>query len=129
LKHYWEQSRAAIISATLKTNKMPDALFDGNKILGHILGNKDASRALAGQVEAETGISSSILKKMLPIVATMAMGALGKQSQSSNGVLGQLLGGSRSSSDASSLLNTFLDRDRDGSILDDVMGMAAKFLR
>lgn len=107
----------------------PSALLDGNNILGHILGSKDASRSLAGQVQKETGISSSILKKMLPIVATMAMGALSKQSHSKGGALSQLLGGGHQSSGASSLLSSFLDADNDGSVLDDVMGMAAKFLR
>lgn len=107
----------------------PSATMDGNKILGYILGNKTASRSLAGQVEKDTGISSSILKKMLPVVATLAMGALGKQSQSKGGALSQLFSGGGQSSGASSLLTSFLDADNDGSIVDDVMGMAAKFLR
>lgn len=102
---------------------------DGNHILGHILGSKDASRALASQVEQDTGISSGILKKMLPMVATMAMGALSKQSQSSGGALSQLLGSGQQSPAASSLLSSFLDADNDGSVLDDVMGMATKLLR
>ncbi len=108
----------------------PAAQLDGNSILGHILGNKDASRGLAGQVAKETGISSGILKKMLPIVATLAMGALKKQS-SSGGGLGQLFGGGigrnkQEQSMASGLLSSFLDKDRDGSIVDDLLGMAAK---
>ena len=102
---------------------------DGNSILGHILGNKNSSRSLASQVEQETGISSSILKKMLPIVASMAMGALSKQTNSSGGVLSQLLGGGKPSSGASSLLSSFLDADNDGSVLDDVMSMAVKMIR
>ena len=107
----------------------PAALLDGNNILGHILGNKDASRGLAGKVAKETGISSSILKKMLPIVATLAMGAL-KQQSSSGGGLGQLFGSisgnKQERSMASGLLSSFLDKDRDGSIVDDILGMAAK---
>lgn len=106
-----------------------DARQDGNNILGHILGSKNASRALAGQVEQETGISSSILKKMLPIVATMAMGALSKQTNTSGGALSALLGGRQSSNDNMSMLTSFLDADNDGSVIDDVMKMAAKFLR
>lgn len=103
---------------------------DGNNILGHILGNKNASRALAGQVEQETGISSSILKKMLPLVATMAMGALSKQTNTSGGALSALLGGGgRSSNDNMGMLSSFLDADNDGSVIDDVMKMATKLLR
>jgi len=109
----------------------PSAILDGNKILGHILGSKNASRALASQVESETGISSSILKKMLPVVATMAMGAMKKQSTSGNG-LAQLFGQSApvraNQSMGSKLLSSFLDSDQDGSVVDDLMGMAVKHL-
>ena len=50
----------------------------GNEILGSLFGSKDVSRALAGQVEQNTGVSSSIVKKMLPVLATVVMGALSK---------------------------------------------------
>jgi hypothetical protein len=58
---------------------------DGNAILGHVFGDKDVSRQVAAQAAAQTGIGSDILKKMLPIAATLVMGALAKRSvQSSN---------------------------------------------
>ncbi len=104
---------------------------DGNKILGHLLGNKDASRAMAGSVASETGIAGNLIKKMLPQVATLLMGALTKQNQS-GGALGQLSGmlGGGQKKQATGLLTAFLDRDQDGSIIDDVMAMAARqFLR
>src|SRR5262245_1183652 len=47
---------------------------DGNSILGHIFGSKDVSRGVANRVSSETGISSAILKQMLPVVAAMVMG-------------------------------------------------------
>ena len=56
-----------------------DTVADGNNILGHILGSKDVSRNIAGQASAKTGLDTGILKKMLPLIATMAMGALNKQ--------------------------------------------------
>lgn len=101
---------------------------DGNGILGHIFGNKDVSRSVASQVSAETGIGSSIIKAMLPQAAALVMGALSKQQTSSGGALGQILGmvGGGQRQQASGLLGAFLDRDRDGSILDDVISMAAK---
>lgn len=55
------------------------ATQDGNAILGHLFGSKDVSRHVAGQAAQKTGIDSSILKKLLPLVATMAMGSLSKQ--------------------------------------------------
>ena len=82
---------------------------EGNGILGHLFGSKDVSRAVAGRASEKSGISSSVLKKMLPMVAMMAMGSLGKQSGSTSpgagfkGALGQLamqqlMGGGRSQS-------------------------------
>ena len=51
---------------------------DGNGILGHVLGSKDVSRRVAAQASQRTGISESVLKQMLPVVAALAMGALSK---------------------------------------------------
>ncbi|PHS71587.1 MAG: hypothetical protein COB23_01035 [Methylophaga sp.] len=65
------------------------SLLEGNKILGHLLGSKEASRQIASQVEGSTGVSAGIIKKLLPMAATMLMGALSKGSQS-NGLLDQL---------------------------------------
>ena len=62
---------------------------EGNKILGHILGSKEASRDIAAQVEQSSGVQSDIVKKMLPMVAMMAMGAMAKGAKAngtSNGI-------------------------------------------
>ena len=59
-----------------------DTIQDGNGILGHILGSKDASRQVARNAAAQTGIGEDMLKKMLPVVAAMTMGALSKQNSS-----------------------------------------------
>jgi len=59
----------------------PQTVTDGNAILGHLFGSKDVSRAVAGRASEQTGIGSDILKKMLPLVATMAMGSLSKQTK------------------------------------------------
>jgi hypothetical protein len=98
---------------------------DGNGILGHILGSKEVSREVAARASERTGIGSDVLKQMLPLVATLAMGALSKQAATTtargsasapqSGVLG--------------MLTPLLDSNRDGSIADDVMGMFGKFLR
>ena len=106
------------------------AVSDGDAILGHLLGSKEVSREVAGHASQNTGIDSSILKKMLPIVATMVMGGMSKQS-GSGGILGSLLGAGQSqqpsqSSGLESVLTSFLDKDGDGSVIDDLMG---KFLK
>ena len=77
---------------------------DGNNILGHVLGGKDASRAVASTVAGVLGIENDTVKKMLPVVAALAMGGLAKQAKSAglskesasgggaSDVLGQLAG-------------------------------------
>lgn len=91
---------------------------DGNDILGHIFGNKQVSRDVAARASQRSGIASGVLKKMLPIVATMVMGQLGKK----------LLGGGQPVNRSSSggLVSSLLDSDRDGSIWDDLLGMGAR---
>lgn len=103
----------------------PATTDDGNAILGHLLGSKDVSRQVAARAAQQTGIDSSILKKMLPLVATMVMGGLAKRS-------GAASGGVRDPQAAgagiTSMLEPMLDRDRDGSMVDDVAGMIGGFL-
>jgi hypothetical protein len=89
---------------------------DGNKILGHLFGSKDVSRNVAAQAAASTGIDVDLVKKALPMLAGLAMGALSKKSDAGKsldsklpGLLGGLVGG------------------HDGIGLDDVLGLARKF--
>jgi hypothetical protein len=75
-----------------------DGIAEGNKILGHLLGSKDVSRAVAAQASQATGIGQSALKQMLPMLASMAMGAMFKGAKQGNaggggGILGQIMGG------------------------------------
>lgn len=116
-----------------------DTVADGNGILGHIFGSKDMSRAVAQHASAQTGIGADVLKGMLPVVATMVMGALSKnaggaaaaQAGPAGGglmdVIGGLLGGGRQAPGGmlGSLLTSALDQNKDGSALDDILG---KFL-
>src|SRR5688572_30276380 len=59
----------------------PATITEGNAILGHIFGSKDVSRQVADNAAQKTGIDPAILKKMLPIVATIVMAALARQSK------------------------------------------------
>lgn len=100
-------------------------IADGNGILGHILGSKDVSRQLAAQAGAQTGISPDLMKRMLPLVATLVMGAMSRQAAAGGGV---------SAASASSggglldMLGGMLDQNRDGSALDDITGMITRTL-
>jgi hypothetical protein len=97
-----------------------ETIADGNGILGHILGSKDMSRALADRGAAQTGIGADVLKKLLPIAATMVMGTLAKQ-QSGRATAAPAGGG-----DLLSMLTPMLDRDGDGSPMNDILGTVGK---
>lgn len=86
-----------LLDAVLK--KEPTPTSPGNDILGQIFGSKDVSRGVAEEVAGSTGISSAILKKMLPILAMAVVGHLMKQQGGAaaggagNNPLGGALGG------------------------------------
>ena len=105
-------------SSHFNDSKMQD---NGNDLLGYITGSREGSREVASQVSEKTGVSTSIIKSLLPMIAPMIIGSLGKG----------LMGGdnSQSTSSGSSGLLGMLDFDNDGSVIDDVAGLAMKFLR
>lgn len=94
------------------------SVSDGNNILGHLFGSKDVSRNVAAQAAQSTGIDVSLIKKALPMLAGLAMGAVSKNSDAGGtagsplvSMLGGLIGGGGGG---------------DGFGLDDVMGLAKK---
>jgi len=96
----------------------------GNDILAELTGSKEKSREVAHHVEKETGISSSIIKSVLPMLAPMIIGALTNKSASS-------LNNSSNTNSAggiTDMLSNLIDQDKDGSAIDDIMGMATKFI-
>ena len=58
----------------------PQGVQEGNGILGNLFGSKELSRAVASQAAQATGIGSQVLQQMLPVIASMIMGGLFKQS-------------------------------------------------
>ena len=99
------------------------AVAEGNGILGHLLGNKDVSREVATRAATQTGLSPDVLKKMLPLAATLVMGALSKQSGAKSPAAAAL---GSSGSAIMAMLTPLLDKNRDGSIVDDVMSMIGR---
>ncbi len=113
----------------------PTPVEKGNDILGQIFGSKDVSRQVAAQAETQTGVSSDLLKKMLPILAMLVMGYLAKgqgtAAQSGGGGLGDLVGavlggGQQQASGGLGSLVGMMDFNRNGNPLDDIIGMAGK---
>lgn len=124
----------------------PSDVDAGNNVLGQIFGSKDTSRAVAADAAAKTGVSSDLLKKMLPLLAMLVAGYMAKQAGGNDqqaagndglgGMLGSVLGGVMGSGQGQGAaagglgglggLASMLDFDRDGNPLDDIMGMAGK---
>jgi hypothetical protein len=105
-----------------ETVTQPEAIEDGNAILGHVFGSKDVSRNVAGQASQKTGIDAGILKQMLPMLAGTTLGTLEKQVSAS---------GSTPTPQAKDTLSSLLsaatgDDDPD---IDDALNLAKKFFR
>lgn len=122
-----------LLDSVLDTQPTP--VSKGNDVLGQIFGSKEVSRTVAAGAEQQTGISSDLLKKMLPYVAMMVAGYMAKQSSESTGsggglggLIGGLLGGGNNAS-AGGDLGSLLDLNGDGNPLDDIIGMAGKLMR
>ena len=106
-----------------------DVINDGEGILGHVLGG--SKQHVTHALSQKSGMDSDSIMKILKIAAPIIMGYLGKQTRqqnvSQNGIgdlLGGLLGGGSSQPQGQqSLIESLLDGDGDGSILDDVAGM------
>jgi hypothetical protein len=96
------------------------AINDGNGILGHLLGSKDASRALASKAAQNTGLDTTVIKQFLPLVAAAAMGAVSKQTNRGAKLSDNSDGG------ALGLVGSLLDSDGDGSVADDLLSLGKK---
>jgi len=104
---------------------------DGAGILGHILGSKQSQ--VENALSQKSGIDAGSIGSILKVAAPILMGFLGQQTKQNNvsdangigNLLGGLLGGGNAAGgqQQQSLIESFLDSDGDGSILDDVAGM------
>ena len=105
---------------------------DAGGILGHILGGGQGQ--VVQQASNESGLSSGQVAQILMMVAPIVMAYLGRQKRQQGvdsgglgGLLGGLLGGSQPAVPQSG--GSFLDRDGDGSSMDDIASMAFDYLR
>ncbi len=106
-----------------------NVMDDGAGILGHILGGKQPQ--VQNALSQKSGIDAGSIGTILKVAAPILMGFLGKQKKEQNvtdanglsGLLGGMLGGESTGAKQQSLIESFLDSDGDGSILDDVAGM------
>ena len=114
----------------------PNTVNEGNSILGHIFGSKDVSRNVANYGAQKAGLSSTLMKKALPILATLVMSSLSKKFIGGQKSSGGLFGGNNNNGNIFSsgvaanqnrgMLESFLDADKDGSVMDDLLSLAVK---
>ncbi|VBB43715.1 conserved hypothetical protein [uncultured Paludibacter sp.] len=108
---------------------------DGGGILGHVFGDKQSQVEEA--VAKKSGISMAQVGPILAILAPIVMGYLGKQKNQSNtgaGGLGDLIGGllggggqkQSSGGGLMGMISGLLDKDKDGSPIDDILEMFTK---
>ena len=101
---------------------------DGAGILGHVFGSKQPQ--VENALSSKSGIDAGSIAQILQIAAPILLGYLGKQTRQQNvsspddlsGLLGGLMGGNNTQKEQS-LIETFLDSDGDGSVIDDLAGM------
>lgn len=105
----------------------PTNVSHGNDVLGQIFGSKDVSRAVAQNAASQSGLDTSVLKKMLPMVAMLVAGYMAKQGSAQSasgaggglgGLLSGLLGGTSGTAPG---LASLLDLNREGNPLDEIL--------
>ena len=105
----------------------------GDKILGHVLGNK--SSLLADMIGQKTGLGKEKTGKLMETLAPLVMGAVGKETKE-KGLnvknLGSLLQDTvkkfAGNDDLKKLAFSLLDKDGDGDIKDDLLDMGKNLL-
>ncbi len=110
-----------------------DVIEDGAGILKHVLGSKQGN--VEQYLSQSSGLDSSAIAKILQMAAPIVMGFLGKKSGggSNTSIIGDLLNSYLNSQQSQpkqsqSMINSILDRDNDGNIMDDLGEMGMSFL-
>ncbi len=108
---------------------------DGLGILGHIFGGNQG--AVAQQVSQKSGMDISQVATLLITLAPIVMGFLGKKKQEQNldaGGLQNMLGEQQQTMQTSGnpvmdMVSGYLDKDKDGSSMDDLASMAMSYFQ
>lgn len=97
---------------------------DGQKILGHIFGNDQ--QAVAQNLAGKTGLDMGSIMKLLPALAPIVMGMLGKKSSEGGldaGGLGSMLKGEADGFDIGDIIGMVAGGGSQGGMLGKLMGM------
>jgi hypothetical protein len=110
------------------------AASEGASILGHLFGAKQG--AVASSLGQATGVDAASATQVLAMLAPIVMAALGSSARQQSSLnptdLGAMLGQEQASiaqqlPGGLSTLSNLLDANHDGSVLDDLAGLATKF--
>lgn len=107
---------------------------DGAGILSHVLGGKQGQ--VENAISKSSGLNAAQISQILAMVAPIVMGYLGKEKRQNgldagglSSLLGGLVGGTAQTNQREmSTIEKLLDRDGDGSAMDDVMDLGSKLL-
>ena len=112
----------------------PD-LKDGAGILNHLFGNQTSN--VANAVSQSSGLDTNGSMKMLQMLAPILMGMLGQQKKQNNldakglgnltSMLASNFGSEAGTSGIMETVTNLLDANKDGNVVDDIMGMVGKF--
>ena len=112
----------------------PD-LKDGAGILNHLFGNQTSN--VANAVSQLSGLDTNGSMKMLQMLAPILMGILGQQKKQNNldakglgsltSMLASNFGSEAGASGIMEAVTNLLDANKDGNVMDDIMGMVGKF--
>ena len=112
----------------------PD-LKDGAGILNHLFGNQTSN--VANAVSQSSGLDTNGSMKMLQMLAPILMGMLGQQKKQNNldakglgnltSMLASNFGSEAGASGIMEAVTNLLDANKDGNVMDDIMGMVGKF--
>lgn len=110
---------------------------DGASILKHILGNSEQN--VANAVSQNAGIGSGQASQVMQILAPIVLNALGNQSQQQGGginissiagILSNIVGNQQQQAPQhQDLISKLLDRNNDGNVVDDVVGMLGNLFK
>lgn len=105
----------------------------GDGILGHIFGSNRPN--VEAGISQASGLDLSQVARLLPLLAPLVMGVLGRTQRQQGldagalaGLLGQQSQQAMSSSPLMGMLSQVLDQNQDGSMMDDVAGMLGGLL-
>ena len=111
----------------------PD-LKDGAGILNHLFGSQTSN--VANAVSQSSGLDSNGSMKMLQMLAPGLMGMLGQQKKQNNldakglgnltSMLASNFGSEAGASGIMDVVTNLLDTNKDGNVMDDIMGMVGK---